>query len=203
MTRLVLLVLLALVVVAPTPRFAQATGEPFEPPSSAHWFGTDDLGRDVFAGVAEGARLSLLVAASTAAIALALGAVIGVAAGFTGGLVDEALMRVVEAFQVVPRFFLALVVLTVWSFDLGHLILVLGLTSWSGLARLARAETLTLKERDFVVAARASGAGAVRLMAAHVLPGAVRPLVASLPLVASAAMLTEAGLSFLGIGTLE
>ncbi len=201
--RLVLLLCLAALAAVPAPRFALEAGEPFEPPSREHWFGTDDLGRDVFIGVLEGARLSLTVGFVTALFALALGALVGVGAGFVGGVWDEILMRIVEVFQVVPRFFLALVVLTIWGYDVWRLVLVLGLTSWSGLARLARAETLSVKERDFVVSARASGARSSRLLFHHVLPQAARPLIAAAPLIASAAMLTEAGLSFLGLGTLE
>ena len=112
-------------------------------------------------------------------------------------------MRVVEVFQIVPRFFLALAVLTIWGFDVWRLVLVLGLTSWSGLARLARAETLSIKEREFVISARSAGASGARVILLHLLPLAARPLIAAAPLIASAAMLTEAGLSFLGIGSLE
>lgn len=183
--------------------FSPQAGGAFEPPSAEHWFGTDDLGRDLFTGVLEGARLSLTVGVGTALLAVALGAFVGVGAGYAGSFVDEAAMRVVELFQVVPRFFLALVVLTIWSYDVWLLVLVLGATSWSGLARLARAETLSIKEQEFVISARASGAGTAQLLLRHVLPQAMRPLVAAAPLVASAAMLTEAGLSFLGLSTLE
>lgn len=201
--RIVAAAVLALVVVVPSPRFAVERGEPFEPPSLDHWFGTDDLGRDLVVGVVEGAKLSLLVGLGTVSVALVLGAAIGIGAGYSGGLWDEVLMRIVEVFQIVPRFFLALVVLTIWGYDVWRLVLVLGLTSWSGLARLARAETLSLKEREFVVSARASGAHFSWIFFRHLLPHAARPLVATAPLTASGAMLTEAGLSFLGLGSLE
>lgn len=203
MKRALLLLIPAVVIMAPVPRFELQAGAPFEPPSLEHWFGTDDLGRDMLAGAIEGGRLSLLVGSGTAFLALFLGTLVGVSAGFAGGIWDEILMRIVEVFQVVPRFFLALVVLTIWEYDVWRLVLVLGITSWGGLARLARAETLSVKERAFVVAARASAANRSRLLFQHVLPFAVRPLLAAAPLIASGAMLTEAGLSFLGLGTLE
>ena len=150
-----------------------------------------------------GARLSLLIGFGAGLIAVVLGVILGMAAGYAGGLIDEGLMRVVEIFQIVPRFFLALVVLTIWSYDVWILIAVMGLTSWSGLARLARAETLTAREEDYVQASRASGAGTLRVLMGHVLPRAARPVLAAVPLVASSAMLTEAGLSFLGLGSLD
>ncbi|HSF15138.1 MAG TPA: ABC transporter permease [Vicinamibacteria bacterium] len=203
MKRSATLVVLGLVVLLPSPRFAVRAGGPLESPSLEHWFGTDDLGRDLAAGVIEGTRLSLLVGLGTVLLALVLGASIGIAAGLLEGLWDEILMRGVEVFQVVPRFFLSLVVLTIWGYHLWLLVLVLGLTSWSGLARLARAETLTIKEREFVVAARAGGARFSWLFLRHVLPQAVRPLVATAPLTMGGAMLTEAGLSFLGLGSLQ
>jgi peptide/nickel transport system permease protein len=177
-----------------------AISSPFQPPSLRHWFGTDDLGRDLFQGVVLGARLSLLVGISSAALALGIGTTVGVVSGYAGGRVDDVLLRVVEFFQVLPRFFVALTVLTLWDARLPILVLVLGLTSWSGLARLARAEAMSLRERDFVVAARASGASGVSILWNHVLPGLLKPLVAATPLIAGQAMLTEAGLSFLGIG---
>ena len=197
------LAVLVLLVLLPTPRFAQQVGGPFEPPSPQFLFGTDDLGRDVFWGVLEGARVSLFVGLSTALLAFGLGTLVGIGAGLLGGAWDDAMMRFVELFQIVPRFFLALVVLTIWGYDVWLLVLVLGLTSWSGLARLARAETISIRERDFVQAAEASGAPFARVFIDHVLPQAVRPLIAAAPLTMSSAMLTEAGLSFLGIGSLE
>lgn len=202
MKGLVVLALLGLLAFVPEGRFRAQSGEPFSRPSWEHPFGTDDLGRDLLTGVLEGARLSIVVGFGVAALALVLGAAVGVASGFWSGLVDEALMRLIELFQILPRFFLALTVVSIWGFELVYLVLVLGLTSWSGLARLARAETLAVKEHDFVLSARASGAKAGRIVARHVLPHVLPAVVAVVPLVASQAMLTEAGLSFLGLGTL-
>jgi len=178
-----------------------ASGEPLRPPSPEHWFGTDDLGRDVFHGVVLGAERSLLVGLGTAALALALGVMLGVISGYAGGFVDEALTRITEFFQVLPRFFVAIAVLTLWEPSAWLLVTVLGLTSWSGLARLTRAEALGLREREFVVAARAAGAPFLEIVWRHLLSNLARPLLAATPLVAGQAMLTEAGLSFLGVGS--
>jgi len=177
-----------------------ASGPPLRPPSLEHWFGTDDLGRDVFAGVVLGAARSLLVGLGTAALALSVGVALGVVAGYAGGFTDEALTRITEFFQVLPRFFVAIVVLTLWEPSISLLVLVLGLTSWTGLARLTRAEALGLREREFVVSARASGASFLEIVWRHLLSNLARPLLAATPLVAGQAMLTEAGLSFLGMG---
>lgn len=190
---------LAAALQAPQGSFA-ASGEPFEAPSMSHPFGTDDLGRDVREGVLLGARRSLSVGLGTAALALLLGASLGVASGYAGGNLDGALTRLTEIFQVLPRFFVALAVLTLWDGRAGLLILVLGLTSWTGLARIARAEALALREREFVLSARAAGASFLEVMRRHLVPNLTKPLLAAIPLTAAQAMLTEAGLSFLGVG---
>ena len=178
-----------------------ASGAPLRPPSREHWFGTDDLGRDLLEGVVLGARRSLLVGLGAAALALVVGVGLGVVSGYTGGFVDEALTRVTEFFQVLPRFFVAIAVLTLWEPTVWLLVLVLGLTSWSGLARLTRAEALGLREREFVVSARAAGASFLAVVRRHLFPNLAKPLAAAAPIVVGQAMLTEAGLSFLGIGS--
>lgn len=178
-----------------------ASGERLRPPSREHWFGTDDLGRDVFQGVVLGAERSLLVGLGTAALSLALGVVLGVISGYAGGFVDEALTRITEFFQVLPRFFVAIAVLTLWEPSVSLLVAVLGVTSWSGLARLTRAEALGLREREFVVSARAAGASLLTVVVRHLFPSLSRPLAAAAPVVMCQAMLAEAGLSFLGVGS--
>lgn len=177
-----------------------AAGPALQAPSGQHWLGTDDIGRDMLSLIIYGARTSLMVGLSVALLALSLGGLIGLVSGYAGGWIDDLLMRLTELFQVLPRFFLALVVISLFGNSLIHLILVLALTSWSGLARLARAEVLSLRERDFVVGARAVGVKPLRILSRHILPNAVGPLLASAALVVSAAILTEAGLSFLGLG---
>jgi peptide/nickel transport system permease protein len=177
-----------------------AAGPALQAPSGQYWLGTDDLGRDLLSLIIYGARTSLVVGLSVALLALSIGGLVGLVSGYAGGWADDFLMRLTELFQVLPRFFLALVVIALFGNSLNNLILVLALTSWSGLARLARAEVLSLREREFVVGARTVGVKPLRILARHILPNAIGPLVASAALVVSAAILTEAGLSFLGLG---
>ncbi len=184
---------------APADPFA-SVGQPFQPPSAAYWLGTDDLGRDLLSGVIYGARTSLIVGASVTVLALLLGVSIGLVSGFGGGWMDDGLMRLTELFQILPRFFLAIAVIALFENTLFNLVLVLALTSWSGLARIARAEVLSLRERDFVIGARAVGVRPARILWRHILPNAIQPLLASVALIVSGAILTEAGLSFLGLG---
>ncbi len=173
---------------------------PFLTPSYAHPFGTDDLGRDVMSAVIHGARTSLLTGGVVAVLALAAGVAVGCSAGFSRPWIDDALMRVTEFFQVVPRFFLAILVVALFGNSLANLIAVLALTSWGGLARVARAEVLSLRERDCVVAARAMGAHPVRVTLRHIVPHALASVLPLTALVASGAILTEAGMSYLGLG---
>jgi peptide/nickel transport system permease protein len=171
---------------------------PFAPPSLAHPFGADDLGRDLFAGVIHGARTSLIVGTVVGGLALLLGLAVGTIAAYVGGWVDDVLMRLTELFQVIPRFFLAVVVLALFGHTLANLILVLALTSWGALARVARAEVLSLREREFVRAARALGAGPAVIVTRHVLPHALPSVLAMTVIVVSTAILTEASLGYLG-----
>ena len=172
---------------------------PFEAPSLAHPFGTDDLGRDLLSAVIAGARTSLAVGFAVAGMAAAVGLVMGVTAGSVGGWTDDVLMRATEIVQIVPRFFIAILVVGLFGATIDHLILVLGLTSWPGLARIARAEALSLRARDFVRAARALGGGTGWIIRRHILPNASQPIVAALSLIVCGAILTEAGLSYLGL----
>jgi peptide/nickel transport system permease protein len=185
--------------IAPAGPFV-SSGPPFQPPSGQHLLGTDDLGRDLLVGVIYGARTSLFVGLSVACLALLLGTLVGLVAGFAGGWSDDGLMRLTELFQILPHFFLAVAVVALFGSNLWNLILVLALTSWSGLARIARAEVLSLRERDFVLGARAVGVRPAGILWRHILPNASRPLLASAALIVSSAILTEAGLSFLGLG---
>jgi peptide/nickel transport system permease protein len=184
---------------APANPFANV-GPAFQPPSPQYWLGTDDLGRDLLSAVIYGARTSLIVGFSVTILALLLGVLVGMSSGFIGGWGDEALMRLTELFQILPRFFLAIAVIALFGNNLLNLILVLALTSWSGLARIARAEVLSLRERDFVLGARAVGVKPMRILWRHILPNAIQPLLAAAALTVSSAILTEAGLSFLGLG---
>jgi peptide/nickel transport system permease protein len=180
----------------------RANNPPLLPPGSApsHHFGTTETGQDLFAATAYGARVSLVVGLSVAAIATLIGVVVGSIAGYIGGWVDDVLMRFTEMFMIVPRFFLALIVAALLGHSLVNLILVIGLLSWPPVSRIVRAEYLSLKQREFVQAARLLGASRVRIVLREILPNALGPAVVMGSLEISQAILTEAGLSFLGLG---
>jgi peptide/nickel transport system permease protein len=171
-----------------------------QPPSAAHWLGTDDLGRDTFSGVLAGARASLFVGIATAAVASVLGTAVGAIAGYYGGLVDDALMRLTELVQIVPRFFLAILVAALFGPSLVFLTLLLALTFWPTTARLVRSQILTLRQREWVLAARAVGLGEIRILVRHVVPHALGLIIVTAALQIGAAILVEASLSFLGLG---
>lgn len=170
------------------------------PPSAAHPLGTDDLGRDVLARVVYGARVSLKVGFVAVSIATALGLLVGLLSGFYGGWVDAVLMRFVDMMLCFPTFFLILSVIAFLEPSIWNIMAVIGLTGWMGVARLVRAETLSIKERDFVAAARAQGAGDARIIFRHVLPNTLAPILVAATLGVAGAILTESALSFLGIG---
>jgi peptide/nickel transport system permease protein len=171
-----------------------------EPPSKVHPLGTDDLGRDVLSRMVYGARVSLEVGFVAIGIALAIGLTVGLVAGFYGRWIDAVLMRFVDIMLCFPSFFLILAVIAFLGPSILNIMLVIGLTSWMGAARLVRAETLSLKERDFVAAARAQGAGNARIIFRHILPNALAPIFVWVTLGVAGAILVESGLSFLGIG---
>lgn len=181
---------------SPTHIGAQA----FCPPSTACIFGTDDLGRDMFVRMAHGARVSLLVGFAAAAFASVIGIIVGAISGFVGGKLDELFMRVAEAFQVVPQFFLAILIVALFGPSLTKIVLVIGILSWSDTARIVRAEFLKLREQDFVVAARLAGASRTSLIFSEILPNALPPVIVTASLQIASAILTEASLSFLGLG---
>lgn len=175
-------------------------GAPLQPPSFQHWFGTDDLGRDVFAGVVYGSRPSLLIGFAAALTSAVVGTLVGSVAGYFGRLADDLLMRLTELVQVVPRFFLVLIVAALFGPSLTTVALLLGLTFWPGTARLLRAQVLSLRNRDFILAARAIGVPQQRILVRHLLPNAFAVVVVSTSLQVGSAILVEAGLSFLGLG---
>lgn len=171
---------------------------PFTDP--AFPLGTDRLGRNVLAGLVHGARASLLVGISAALVAGIVGALVGTLAGFAGGLIDEALMRVVDAFQIVPGFLLALAFVSVIGASLPVVVLAIALGAWTGPARLARAEVLSIRERDYVASARIIGMHPLEIALRDVLPNALPPVLALSAVIVAGAVLTEAALSFLGLG---
>lgn len=185
--------------IAPADPFAPV-GPPLSSPTLAHLMGTDDLGRDLLSGVAHGTRTSLLLALIVSVLTGFIGVMVGALAAWEGGTVDDALMRVTEFVQVVPRFFLAVIVIALFGPGLDRLVILLALTSWPWIARVVRAEVLSLTQREFVEAARSLGAGRSRVLFREVLPNALPPVVVVVSLNAASVILIEAGLSFLGLG---
>ncbi|MGI8550874.1 MAG: ABC transporter permease [Dehalococcoidia bacterium] len=182
-------------------------GDPFrtsrqrlQAPSASHLLGTDDLGRDQFTRILYGARTSLLVGLTVSLLSTTIGVVVGGVASYAGGLLDDGLMRITEFFQIVPRFFAALVVAAIFGARLATVILILGLTSWTVTARILRAEVLSIKQREFITAAAVLGADGTRLLWRHILPNALSPVIVTASLQVGGAILAEAGLAFLGIG---
>jgi peptide/nickel transport system permease protein len=170
------------------------------PPNSQHWLGTDTLGRDVLSRIIYGSRVSLKVGFVAVGLATLIGLIVGASAGYYGGWVDLVLMRFVDLMLCFPSFFLILAVIALLEPSIWNIMVVIGATSWMGVARLVRAEILSLKEREFVTAARALGASDVRLILRHLLPNALAPVMVSATLGVAGAILTESALSFLGLG---
>jgi len=169
-------------------------------PSKAHPLGTDQLGRDVLSRMLYGARVSLAVGFVSVGIAGAIGIVLGSLAGYHGGTTDAMVMRLVDLMLVFPRFFLLLAVLAFLRPSIWTIMTVIGLTGWMSVARLVRAEFLSLKEREFVLWSQSIGATAFRIIWRHILPNAMGPVLVAMTLGIPAAILTESGLSFLGLG---
>ena len=184
---------------APHDPFA-ITGGSLVPPSAGHWMGTDALGRDVLSGVLYGARTSLVIASAVSTIALFVGTVIGMLAGYHGGWIDNVLTRVTELFQVIPRFFFVIIAVALFGPGLDRLILTLGLTSWPILARVARGEVIAMRDLDFVRASEAIGATPSHVVWHQLLPNVMPSIVVALGLLFGQVLLLEATLGFLGLG---
>ena len=172
----------------------------FVSPGTQYLLGTDDLGRDMLVRMAHGARISLLVGFAAASFSALIGIIVGALAGFAGGKIDEFFMRVAEAFQVVPQFFLAILIVALFGPSLFKIVVVIGILSWPSTARIIRAEFLKLRGQDFVVAARLSGASRSALIFSEILPNALPPVIVNASLQIASAVLTESNLSFLGLG---
>lgn len=178
----------------------ESIAAPFQPPSRDYFLGTDDLGRDLLSGVIYGTRTSLFVSLTATSIAALIGNVLGAASGYVGGLFDDALMRITEFFQVIPRFFLALIAVALFQPGLYTITIVLGLTSWPMTARLIRGQVFSGREREYVMAARALGGSDVYILRRHVVPNALAPVIVHTSLMIGQFMLVEASLAFLGLG---
>ncbi len=178
----------------------KSTDETFQQPSSKHFFGTDDLGKDVFSGVVHGARTSIVIGISVALLSGLIGVIVGAAAGFSGGRLDDLLMRFTELILIPPKFFLALVIVALFGSSMINLILILTLTYWTTTARLVRSEVLSLKERPFVEASRAMGASEARILFREIIPNAMPVIITNVTLMVGNVILLEAALDFIGIG---
>ena len=169
-------------------------------PGRGHIMGTDDLGRDLFSRMIYGGRISLSVGLIAVGISLVIGVVVGAAAGYFGGWLDSLLMRFAEMVMIFPAFYFILMVLAFLGPSLGNVMVVIGIFSWPGLCRLVRAEFLSLREREYILAARSLGAGHLRLIFHHLLPNALAPVFVYVTLAVGGAILIESSISFLGLG---
>jgi len=170
------------------------------PPSSHHWLGTDNLGRDVLSRMLHGASISLTVGLIAVAVSLGIGMIVGAFAGYFGGITDQILMRSVDALLCFPTFFLILTAVALLGPSLINIVVVIGLVSWTGTARLVRGEFLTLRETEYVKGARVLGQNSWNIITRHILPNAAAPILVTAVLGIPDAILSEAGLSFLGFG---
>lgn len=169
-------------------------------PSFEHWLGADETGRDTFARLVYGGRVSLTVGLVAIAIAVSIGALAGSTAGYFGGWLDAIAMRIADGMLAIPIFFFLLIVLAVYGPTLNNIVVVIGLTSWMGVARVVRSETLRTRHLDYVTAARALGAHDARILACHVLPQATSSIIVACTLGVAQAILIESALSYLGLG---
>jgi len=181
-------------------RGATDVGEQFQPPSLSHLFGTDELGRDVFSRVIYGARISLVVGMLTIGLALAIGVPLGVIAGYSGGVVDEVIMRVTDTFLSFPSLLLAMAISAMLGPNLRNAMVAIAISWWPWYTRLLRGEAISVKEREYVTAARAMGASWLRVVFRHVLPNSMVPVIIQASMDFGGVILTCASLSFLGLG---
>jgi len=169
-------------------------------PSVAHWFGTDSLGRDIYSRVVYGSRVTLTIALLVAAISTPLGMLMGIVAGYLGGMVDEIMMRLADVFLAFPRLILAIAFAAALGPGVENAIIAIAIAHWPSYARLARAETLNVKNNDYIQAMRVLGAGKARIMAGHILPLTLSSIIVRMSLDMGTIILTAAGLGFLGLG---
>jgi peptide/nickel transport system permease protein len=196
------LIVLAVIapLIAPYDPVRSDLGVSLAAPSRAHWFGTDQLGRDILSRILYGTRISLRIAILTALIATAIGAPMGIVTGYFRGRLDDLLMRVTDMFMAFPRLILAMAIAAALRPTLDNVIIAISLAAWPAYARLARSVTLGLREENYVEAARAIGAGTSRVLARHIFPGVLSPMTIQISLDMGGIILTAAGLGFIGFG---
>ncbi len=199
---LVGLVLVAILapVIAPVGYNEQSLALRLRPPSAEHWFGTDELGRDIFARIVWGARITIYISTLVAVIAAPIGLAVGTTAGYFGGWTDTVLMRINDMFLSFPGLILALGFVAALGPGIGNAVIAIALTAWPPIARLARAETLTIRASDYIAAVRIQGAGPMRIILRHIVPMCVPSVVVRITLNMAGIILTAAGLGFLGLG---
>jgi len=197
---LLIVIAFAAAAVAPYDPLKTDTRARLRPPSAEHLFGTDQLGRDIFSRVLHGSRISLRIAILVAAVALAIGAPMGIISGYFRGRLDDVLMRVTDMFQSFPSLILAMAIAAALKPTLENVVLAIALASWPAYARLARSMTLAIREENYIEAARAIGAGNARVLFRHILPGVVSPVTIQVSLDMGGILLTAAGLGFIGFG---
>lgn len=206
MAGLVILIFIILIavfadVIVPYEKCIEQVGsERLQGPSAAHWFGTDDLGRDLFARVIHGSRYSLLIGVSTSLMALVAGAILGASAGYFGGMVDNIICRITDVFMCVPPILLSLAVVAALGSNMKNLIIAITVSCIPGNIRLIRSVVLTVAEQDYVEAARSYGASHARIIFKYVLPNAMGPIIVNTTMAISDMILSAAGLSFIGMG---
>jgi peptide/nickel transport system permease protein len=205
MAGLVLIAALALIAVsapliAPANPLKQVLSTRLKPPSAAHWLGTDQLGRDVLSRMIYGARISLLIGTVVVGLAASIGIFVGLVAGYSGGWLDEGLMRLTDVFFAFPALILAMAISGALGPSLTNAMIAIAIVSWPVYARLVRAQVLSLREREYVEAARSLGASANRIVWGHILPNTLAPLLVQASFDMGSAILSAAGLSFIGFG---
>jgi len=186
--------------IAPQTPLGQDLGARLLPPSAAHWMGTDELGRDIFSRVVYGARITLMIVALVAVISAPLGLLIGAIAGYFGGWVDKILMGITDVFLSMPKLILALALVAALGPGIENAIIAIAITSWPAYARIARAETLTFRNSEFIAATRLLGASHTRVIVQHILPLCTSSMIVRVTLDMAGIILTAAGLGFLGLG---
>lgn len=186
--------------VAPYDFAVQNLANRFHAPDGQHFFGTDNLGRDIFSRVVYGSRISLIVGISSVCLAAAIGIVLGAIAGYYGGLFDNILMRIMDVLLAIPNLLLAISIAATLGTGMQNLVLAIGLGAAPGYARIVRASILSLKDQEFIEAARAIGAGDFRIITSHILPNCLAPIIVQMTLGVATAILSTASLSFIGLG---
>ncbi|MFK7892663.1 MAG: ABC transporter permease [Granulosicoccus sp.] len=202
-----LAILLAVIFMAITASFwfpddpFKLAGKPMSPPGqNSFLLGSDTLGRDVAAGIAHGARTSLLIGALATTVAVLLGVVLGGLAGYFGGWIDDLLMRVTEMFQTIPSFVFAILIVAIMKPSIQSIVIAIAVVSWPAVARLVRGEFISMRNREFVQACHVVGMGDIRIMLREILPNCLSPIIVAGSLMVATAILIESGLSFLGLG---